>query len=423
MNSGHNRLARWPILLAVVGLAWFPSLGAASEGGAFPVATPESQGLSSEALQELAGEVRGLFEAGRIVGAELLVVKNRRTVLHESVGWKDLPEKVPMEPNTIFNIRSMTKPIVGTAVQMLIDDGRLSLDDRAAKFFPSFDNDKSGKITIDHLLTHRSGFPQASPPKPLTQYKTLRGLADYWGERGPDQFEPGNGFTYSDPGVDILGAIVTEVSGLPLERFVTQRLFEPAGMADSFAMTRDFAAADNHDPRRRRISSNHTASLEAWYRYWKPTDGPMAPFVKGSGTTWYSTPLDYARFLALWMDKGVVGGRRLLAEATVKRALMPVSGMAYPTNFRGLHVFYGRLWILHAEGESPGEAKPVVFGHAGSDGTWAWAWPKHDLMVLYFTQSRGNRTGILLESAIERLLIEPTITRNEAPDQPAAVDS
>jgi CubicO group peptidase (beta-lactamase class C family) len=309
----------------------------------------------------------------------------------------------------------MTKPIVGTAIQMLIDDGKLSLDDRVARFLPAFDNNRSDKITIEHLLMHRGGFPQASPPKPLTEYKTLRGLAEYWGKYGPDQFTPGEGFAYSDPGVDILGAIVTVVSGLPLERFVTERLFEPAGMADSFAMV------DDQDPRRQRISSNHTGSPGSWFRYWKNTDGPLAPFVKGSGTTWYSTPMDYARFLALWMDGGRVGQRRLLAEATVKRALTPTSLMDYPTHFPGLRTFYAQLWMVYVELESPADAKPVVFGHAGSDGTWAWAWSEHDLMVLYFTQSRGNRTGISLEQAIDRLLINPkptpdTIsTESEAP--------
>jgi CubicO group peptidase (beta-lactamase class C family) len=75
--------------------------------------------------------------------------------------------------------------------------------------------------------------------------------------------------------------------------------------------------------------------------------------------------------------------------------------------------------MLYADSGSPAEAKPVAFGHAGSDGTWAWAWPEHDLMVLYFTQSRGNRTGIALERAIERLLINTKPARNDLPDKPA----
>ncbi len=397
-------------LLVGSGLLWPPSSAARAEGLTFPTATPESQGLSSEALEQLAGVVRSYFDGQHIVGAELLVIKNRRTVLHEVVGWKDLPDKVPMEHNTIFNIRSMTKPIVGTAIQMLIDDGSLDLDDRVAEFLPSFDNDRSGKITIEHLLTHRGGFPQSPPPKPLTEYKTLRGLADYWGERGPDQFAPGEGFAYSDPGVDALGAVVEAASGRTLKEFVEERLFKPAGMVDSFAMI------DNQDPRRNRISSNHAGAWASWSRYWKPTEGPLAPFVKGSGTTWYSTAVDYARFLALWMDGGVVGTHRLIEEDTVKRGLTPVSVMeGYSNAFRGLNTFYGQLWILYGPGESPENAAPVVFGHSGSDGTWAWAWPEHDLIVLYFTQSRGNHTGVSLERTIERLLVNPKPTEGQPP--------
>jgi CubicO group peptidase (beta-lactamase class C family) len=416
MDSRRYRPAHGAVLLVLVVLSWRAAPASAFDGCAFPAASPESQGISAEALEELAGVVRGYVEGKHVVGAELLVIKNRRTVLHEVFGLKDLPAEVPLAPNTIVNIRSMTKPIVGTAIQMLIDDGKLALDDPVAKILPSFDQDKSREITVEHLLTHRGGFPQGQPPEPLTQYKSLRGLADYWGHRGPDQFEPGDGFCYSDPGVDILGAIVTEVSGMPLERFVAKRLFEPAGMADSFAMV------DNQSPLQARISSNHFGSWGSWWRYWKPGDGPLAPFVKGSGTTWYSTPADYARFLALWLDGGVVGERRLLSEASVERALTPRSSMDHPTGFRGKRAFYGQLWMLYAQADSAAEARPVVFGHAGSDGTWAWAWPEHDLMVLYFTQSRGNRTGTSLERTIERLLLKPAATAHAPAVETTASD-
>jgi CubicO group peptidase (beta-lactamase class C family) len=412
MNASRIWSGRLPILLILmVGLGWCPDLAGAANADPFPPATPESQGLSSEAVEELADTVRGYFENEQIVGAELLVVKNRRTVLHEAIGWKDLPDEIPMKTNTIFNIRSMTKPIIGTAVQMLIDDEKLTLDDRVSKFLPSFDNDKSGEITIEHLLTHRSGFPQGSPPPPLTQYGSLRGVAGYWGRRGPDQFEPGEGYCYSDPGVDTLGAIVIEVSGQPLDRFVERRLFNPTGMTDSFGMTVDFNLGEDFDDYRQgRMSSNHAGSQGSWTRYWKPGDGPLAPFVKGSGTTWYSSPVDYARFLALWMDNGRVGEQRLLSEAAIARGLTPVSKLTHSTGFTGLTVHYGQLWSLRMSAKSDDDTQPVVFGHSGSDGTWAWAFPEHDLMVLYFTQSRGTRTGIELEKHIDRLLIMATRT-------------
>jgi CubicO group peptidase (beta-lactamase class C family) len=100
----------------------------------FPYAKPESVGLFSEALEQLADTVRGYFEKDMIVGTELVVIKNRRIVLHEAIGCKDRDEQSPMERNTLLNIRSMTKPVVGTAIQMLIDGGTLALEDRAGEF-------------------------------------------------------------------------------------------------------------------------------------------------------------------------------------------------------------------------------------------------------------------------------------------------
>ena len=176
---------------------------------AFPAAVPESTGLSTTALEQLADTVAGYLEEGQIVGAELLVIKNRRTVLHKAFGWRDREGAISMTPNTIFNIRSMTKPLTGAAVQMLIDDGRLSLDDPASRYIPGFDNKKSKDITVHQLLTHRSGLPVTILTS-INQYKDLQSMANAVGKRGP-QFPPESNFWYSDPGTDVLGAIVERI--------------------------------------------------------------------------------------------------------------------------------------------------------------------------------------------------------------------
>ena len=104
---------------------------------------PRSQG--GHRLLEV---VRGYATNGDIVGGELMVIKNRRTVLHEAVGLSDRESKKPLKPDTIYCIRSMTKPMIGAAVQILVDEGRLSLDDTVSKYLPSFDNEKSRGITV-----------------------------------------------------------------------------------------------------------------------------------------------------------------------------------------------------------------------------------------------------------------------------------
>ena len=113
-------------LLSVVAVQFHPT-GAAGDESAFPAATSESQGVDSAQLEKLADVVRTYVDDAAIVGAELLVIKNRKTILHEAFGWKDRDAKTKMERNTVFNIRSMTKPVTGTAAQMLIDEGKLSL--------------------------------------------------------------------------------------------------------------------------------------------------------------------------------------------------------------------------------------------------------------------------------------------------------
>lgn len=376
-------------------------LGANPAGAAnaepFPTATPESQGLSSQSLGKLLDVVRGFAEKGEIVGGELLVIKNRRTVLHEAVGLSDRDNKKPLKPDTIYCIRSMTKPLMGAAVQILIDEGRLSLDDTAGKYLPSFDNDKSRGITVRQLLTHTGGLPLSSLLGMNHQdLASLRDVADMSGKKGPT-VPPGSGFQYSDDGADTLGAIVSAITGQPAERFITNRILEPLGMRDTIPLVG--AAGD----KLHRFTPAYAGSRGNWMRFWSPEDKPLFPYFLASQGM-YSTTKDYARFLAMYLDDGRVGDKRVLSEAAVKRTLEPVIATGSPTGFPRLSTFYGQMMFDYVDANK----KLVAFGHGGSDGTWAYAWPRHDLMVLYFTQSRGNRTGLDLEPAIDRLLLGGT---------------
>lgn len=360
----------------------------------FPPATPESQGIPAEVLARLDRTVGTFVEMGRVVGAELLVIKNRRTVLHEVHGWRDRDEERPMEKDTVFNLRSMAKPLLGTAARILIDEGELSLSTRVGDVLPAFDHDAAAEITVEHLLTHRSGLPDGHPAGRKEDYPDLRSVADYWGVHGPSEFRPGAGMLYSDPGFDVLGVLLAEVSGRPLEDLVTERVLAPLGMASTFAMT------DAADPRKERISSDYVWRGGGWKRYWRRGDGPLAPFVRGSGTTWYGSPMDFARLLALWMDGGELDGERILSRAAVERGLEPVSPFEYDCAIPGAEVRYGEAWIVYI-----GEAeRRIGFGHSGSDGTYAWAFPEQDLMILYFTQSRGQKTRLVLERDFGALL-------------------
>jgi CubicO group peptidase (beta-lactamase class C family) len=403
------------VLAVLVAFAISPGMVLADD--AFPPASPESQGLSSEALDALADVVQGYVDRDMAVGAELVVIQDRNTVLHEAFGWRDQEAEEPMERDTIFNIRSMTKPITGAAIQLLIDEGSLALDDRVADYLPGFDNDDARDITIEQLLTHRSGLPLTTLTSPR-DHETLSEMVAAIGEGGPE-FEPASRFWYSDAGTDALGAIVAEVSGSPLDEFVSDRLLGPLGMADTYY------AGDPDDPRLDRTASLYMGGVGDWGRIWGPEEEPFYPFAWGSQSL-YGTPLDYARFLAMWMDGGEVDGTSILSPEAMTRTLTPTARMGslgseapYPTRFTDLTAYHGQMAVLHAaadpvDGEPPPGVEPTILGYSGSDGTIAWAWPERDLMILYFTQSRGGATPIRLEQEIQRLLLDPAEATDEA---------
>jgi CubicO group peptidase (beta-lactamase class C family) len=366
----------------------------------FPAAKAEEVGLDPAAVKEIAARVRLWIEQEDAVGAELLIVKNRRTVLHEAYGLKDLDDREPLMPGTIACIRSMTKPVVGTAVQMLVDEGRLSLDDRVAKFLPSFANAKSEHITIRQLLTHTAGFPITTIDRPLSSYKSGRDIADRAGAAGPP-LKPDQ-FAYSDTDTEILASVIGQIAGEPAEAFIQRRILTPLGMSDTYPVLTPGA------PDRSRVSSNHAGTAATWHKYWDNQDPPFFPFFLGAAGM-YSTTVDYARFLAMWMDHGRASAGRLLTDEAVRRALAPAvpmlqGGEAYPTRFTGgARVSYGQHWMVYDGIPLLGEAPLPVFGHNGSDGTAAWAFPDRDLIVLFFTQSRGGVSPIRLERFVGAL--------------------
>ncbi len=371
----------------------------------------QAESIAPEALVELSQIVEGFVADGKVVGAELAVIQDRQVLLHEVYGWNDQERATPLDIDALYNIRSMTKPIVGTAVLMLVDEGKLALDDRVADYLPAFDNEASGDITVEHLLTHRSGLP-LSILTSFAGFPTLRSIADAAGEQGPD-FPPGSDFQYSDTGMEVLGALVEVVAGMPLDQFLQERILDPLQMNDTLTLV------DSQDPRAGRIASAFIGNPGSWSLFWQAGDEPIYPFTMGSQSL-YSTAMDYARFLAFWMDGGQVDGRPLLSQEAVARALTPVSDAGMPGGFPGLRLDYGQTWIIYVSRDAPeGDGEMALFGHSGSDGTWAWAWPDRDLMVLYFTQSRGQGTGIGLEGDLYRLLIDPSAETvvEEIPDE------
>jgi CubicO group peptidase (beta-lactamase class C family) len=267
----------------------------------------------------------------------------------------------------------MTKPFVGTSILMLAEQKKLKLSDNISKYISYYDNEKCRKITVEQLLTHTGGFEQPGYPKNAAAYKDLDDLVKTIGEVGPTM-KPGEQYSYSDAGSSTLAHLISVISKKPAEDYIQENIFDKLGMKDTSCNSfRD-------DPRRPRVSCTYRLMSGIFWKYWDNSMKQAAPYFRGSGGI-YSTTEDYAKFLALWMDEGIASesGTRFLKSETVRMALTRSPQTSKGTDGYGYH------WEIY-------DAELGAFGHRGSDGTLAIAVPKDDLMLLYFTQSRRNKT-------------------------------
>ena len=168
-------------------------------------------------------------------GATVIVVKDGKSVLRKAYGMADTAKGVSMRPEMALRLGSITKQFTSTAILMLLDEGKLSLDDDITKHLPDYPA-KGKKITIEHLLTHTSGIVSytskpnyvATMAKDLTVAQMIDGF-----KNDPLEFEPGTKFNYNNSGYFLLGAIIEKVSGLTYANFLEQRIFTPLGMKDT----------------------------------------------------------------------------------------------------------------------------------------------------------------------------------------------
>lgn len=352
----------------------------------FPTAAPEEVGMSSARLREAMATIEGWVEERRILGAILIVVRHGRLVFHEATGWNDRERGVPMGRDDILLMRSMTKPMTGTGVLVLVEEGKLSLEDPASRYLPGWDGEGSREITIFQLLTHTSGMDG----EVATGHPSLLEAVAERGRGGP-RFPPGTRYRYADVNSAALAAIIQVVSGMPGDRFLQERILEPLGMRDSFLYD-----APEGDPRHARVASGYRGNSQTgeWNRYREGTGARRLGWWGGSGGL-YGTGLDYARFLEAFHRGGSLHGHQLLSPGTVKQGLEPQSTYVYNgSDLMAMTRLYGLHWYTWTDlrGVNPWPMSPGSFGHGGAEGTFAWVDPTRGLLVLYLTQSNGNDT-------------------------------
>jgi len=329
-----------------------------------------------------------LVENREIAGAVTLVATGERVVHLDTTGKADIASDKPMLPDTIFWIASMTKPITATAVLMLQDEGKLSVDDPVEKYLPEFAQLKTmdgqpARVTIRHLLTHTSGLAEVSP-NDARAIKTLAGLIPLHVAK-PCQFPPGTKWVYCQSGINTAARVVEVVSGEPFDKFLDKRLFEPLGMKDT-----TFYLTPEQLPRLatsyRRTAEGELKEAENMILHGKsPTSRDRFPAANGG---LFSTAGDYVRFCQMIANGGESSGRRFLKPETV--ALMTsIQTGDLKTGFTDGNG-WGLGWCVIREPQGvTATLSPGTFGHGGAYGTQAWIDPRKSRIYILMVQ-RAN---------------------------------
>ena len=309
-------------------------------------ATPESVGLSSEALQRATRALQTHVNDGSIAGVVATVVRDGNVVYSEALGYRTLEQQDPMPNDALFRQYSMTRPITSVAVMILWEEGKLALDDPVSKYLPQFSQqrvfvdagdpdmqqtrERRGDITIEHLLTHTSGLGSRGSAIYRAEGVRLRSITIEQmvdnAARVPLFEDPGTRFRYGIS-TSVLGRVVEVVSGQTLDRFFEERVFEPLGMRDTVFWA----------------SGDRLARLAAVYR--PAPDGELRPYAietvpfsewptltdggvgllfgRENGYEWglgfcMSTVGDFVRFSQMFLNKGELDGRRVLRPETVE---------------------------------------------------------------------------------------------------------
>ena len=317
--------------------------------------SPETVGLSSERLERISRAIQKSIDESRISGAISLVARRGKIAYVKAFGMADREARKPMQTDNVFRICSMTKPITSVAAMILYEEGRFLLNEPISTFIPEFKNvkvldppypqdktsppgnlvDAKHPITVRHLLTHTSGLTYHWNSRLGKQYREAgmgHGILQQEGTIGdavkrlaslPLLFQPGDAWEYSASD-DVLGYLVEVVSGMPLDRFLQERIFSPLGMKDTgFYLPQEKAArlatAYTYYPekglqpfRDQQTIDEGSMAYSADYPY----RGPRTYFSGGGGLC--STAEDYYRFCQMMLNGGSFNGARLLSRKSVE---------------------------------------------------------------------------------------------------------
>ena len=345
------------------------------------------QACGADSFAAVSAAMKECIAKQEVAGVVTLIATRDKVLQLEAAGFADMAAKTSMRTDSICWIASMTKPITATAILMLQEEGKLSVDDPVAKYLPELGDlktagGKSAKLTLRHLLTHTSGMSEAT----AEQYKTARSLADvipfYVGR--PLKFEPGSQWQYCQSGINSLGRIVEIVSGQSLPAFLQKRLFDPLDMKDT-----TFYLSSEQLPRLAKTYRRTEAALQeepiSFLSGHLPTDHDRYPAPNGG---LFSTAPDYAKFCRMILNQGALDGKRYLKPESVKLMTSIQTG-DLKTGFTDGNG-WGLGWCVVRQPQGiTAMLSAGTCGHGGAFGTQAWIDPVKQVIYVLMVQ-RSN---------------------------------
>lgn len=376
-----------------------------------PAPNPEAAGFTSARLARIDSLIQPAIDKGLVPGAVVFLARDGQIVMYKAYGYRDTETRAPLRKDDIFRIASQSKAITSLAVMMLWEEGRFSLDEPIENYIPEFKNPRvlskfnaadstyestpaRRRPTIRQLLTHTSGldyagigseefkavYAKAGIPSGIgnntsTIGEKVRALAKL-----PLKHEPAERFTYS-LGLDVLGYFVEVISGMPFDKFLKTRIFDPLGMKDTWF----YLPADRAD---RLVALHVMENGKPIPRHQPVFDGadpdyPKHPGTYFSGGAGLSGPIeDYAKFLQFFLNKGELNGVRLLSPKTVEMMLTD----QLPTLTDEFGIGFG---LETAANDYLSPRGVGTFSWGGAFQTTYWADPKERLVALLYTNTYG----------------------------------
>jgi len=356
-------------------------------------------------------------DSNQIGGAVGLVLRDGVVVYQHAVGWVDKDASRRMTPEAIFRIASQTKALTSVAILALVEDGKIAIGDPVSRYIPAFAHTTvmldtgnvsvaaHRQITIRDLLTHTAGISYGTDRKVASRYaeKGL-GPAAGWGWYTADKDEPicesmerlatlpfvaqpGAGFVYGYS-LDILGCVVERASGIPLDRFIHDRITAPLKMHDTYF----FLPTEKRDRFAELFMSDSTGHAtrapDGPRGQGNYVDGPRKSFAGGAGIV--STASDYARFLQMILNGGELDGVRILAPHTVDLMTHDQIGKLYGSDGKGFGFGFETVERYGADGmESVGS-----FGWGGAYGSVYTVDPVEHLVIVFMINQLPNSSDI-----------------------------